>query len=78
MNGGDAVVETLIEHGVDTAFTVSGESFLPVLEALRRHRNTVRLVTTRHEGGAAVHERIDGAVGACTVVEPVVMCDDDV
>ena len=53
MNGGDAVVETLIEHGVDTAFTVSGESFLPVLEALRRHRNTVRLVTTRHEGGAA-------------------------
>ena len=53
MNGGDAVVETLIEHGVDTAFTVSGESFLPVLEAMRRHRNTMRLVTTRHEGGAA-------------------------
>lgn len=53
MNGGDAVVETLIAHGVDTAFTVSGESFLPVLEAMRRHRNAIRLVTTRHEGGAA-------------------------
>lgn len=53
MNGGDAVVETLIALGVDTSFTVSGESFLPVLEAMRRNRNAMRLVTTRHEGGAA-------------------------
>lgn len=53
MNGGDAVVETLIAQGVDTVFTVSGESFLPVLEAMRRQRNAIRLVTTRHEGGAA-------------------------
>ena len=28
MKGGEAVVETLITHGVDTAFTVPGESFL--------------------------------------------------
>ena len=26
MKGGEAVVETLITHGVDTAFTVPGES----------------------------------------------------
>ncbi len=53
VTGGDILVDTLIAHGVDTAFTVSGESFLAVLEALRRKRNQVRLITTRHEGGGA-------------------------
>jgi len=52
MNGGDALVETLVAHGVDQAFTVPGESFLAVLEALRRNRNQIRLVNTRHEAGA--------------------------
>ena len=53
MNGGESLVETLIEHGVDTAFTVWGESFLTVLEALRQRQNRIRLVTSRQEGGAA-------------------------
>ena len=53
VTGGDVLVDTLIAHGVDTAFTVSGESFLAVLEALRRTRNQIRLVTTRHEGGGS-------------------------
>jgi len=51
MNGGDILVETLVRNGVDTAFTVPGESFLSVLEALRRQRNRIRLITSRHEGG---------------------------
>lgn len=53
VTGGDVLVDTLISHGVDTAFTVSGESFLAVLEALRRKRNQISLITTRHEGGGA-------------------------
>ena len=53
MNGGDALVDALLEHGVDTGFTVPGESFLHALEALRRARNAFRLVSTRHESGAA-------------------------
>ena len=53
VTGGDVLVDTLIAHGVDTAFTVSGESFLAVLEALRRKRNQISLITTRHEGGGA-------------------------
>ena len=32
MKGGEAVIETLLAHGVDTAFTVPGESFLYSLE----------------------------------------------
>ena len=51
--GGDVVVETLVGLGVDTGFTVPGESFLTVVEALRRDQNAFRLVSTRHEGGAA-------------------------
>jgi acetolactate synthase-1/2/3 large subunit len=53
VTGGDVLVDTLIAHGVDTAFTVSGESFLAVLEALRRKRNQISLITTRHEGGGS-------------------------
>ena len=52
MNGGEALVETLAAHGVDTVFCVPGESYLAVLEALRRRSNTMRLVTNRHESGA--------------------------
>ena len=51
--GGDALVETLCAHGVDTAFTVSGESFRYVLDARRRRPDRIRLLATRHEGGAA-------------------------
>ena len=53
MNGGDALVDTLLAFGVDTGFTVPGESFLNVLEALRVKRDSFRLVSTRHESGGA-------------------------
>ena len=52
MNGGDALVSTLVAHGVETAFCVPGESYLAVLEALRQNENRIRLVVTRHESGA--------------------------
>lgn len=53
MNGGEALVATLISHGLDTGFCVPGESYLAVLEALRRERGRFRLITNRHESGAA-------------------------
>jgi len=52
MNGGEALVATLLEHGVDTGFCVPGESYLTVLEALRQARDRIRLVLNRHESGA--------------------------
>ncbi len=51
-NGGRLVVDTLIEEGVDTVFTVPGESFLPVLDALYDPGQQIRVVSTRHEEGA--------------------------
>ena len=50
---GDAVAEALLAAGVDTGFTVPGESFLAVLDAFRRRQDRFRMVSTRHEGGAA-------------------------
>ncbi|MGH2466351.1 MAG: thiamine pyrophosphate-binding protein, partial [Candidatus Limnocylindrales bacterium] len=49
--GGQAVVDALVATGIRFAFTVPGESFLPVLDAL--HDAPIRTVATRHEGGAA-------------------------
>lgn len=51
MNGGDALVETLLAWGVDAAFSVPGESYLPILRAAQRSANRIRLMTPRHESG---------------------------
>ena len=69
MDGGEALAETLAAWSVDTAFAVPGESYLPVLAALQRRANAIRLVTPRHESGVtfacAAYGRIAGkpAVG---------------
>lgn len=50
-SGGHAVVSALLAAGVDHAFCVPGESFLGVLDAL--YDSPIRVIATRHEGGAA-------------------------
>jgi acetolactate synthase-1/2/3 large subunit len=62
MEAGAALVGALIDAGVDTAFTVPGESFLAVLEALRKNRNRVRLVSVRQEGGGTLAANAYGAI----------------
>ena len=52
LSGGQLVVAALRAHGVDMAFSVAGESYLEVLDALF-DAPEIRLVTCRHEGGAA-------------------------
>ncbi len=52
MTGARAVVEQLKREGVRHAFTVPGESFLSVLDALY-DEPALSLVATRHESGAA-------------------------
>src|ERR671914_342720 len=46
------LVDCLVEQGCDRVFTVPGESFLPVLDALRDCA-AIQTVTCRQEGGAA-------------------------
>src|SRR5258705_2336996 len=51
-SGGQLVVAALRAHGVEMAFSVAGESYLEVLDALF-DAPEIRLVTCRQEGGAA-------------------------
>src|ERR1700704_4207333 len=52
LSGGQLVVAALRAHCVDMAFSVAGESYLEVLDALFDAPG-IRLVTCRQEGGAA-------------------------
>ena len=52
-SGGKILVDQLKIHGANLAFCVPGESYLPVLDALYEHRDSIRLITCRHESGAA-------------------------
>jgi acetolactate synthase-1/2/3 large subunit len=64
------LVDCLVEQGCDRVFTVPGESFLPVLDALRDCA-PIQTVTCRQEGGAAFMACADGAMtgrpGVCFV-----------
>lgn len=64
------LVDQLRRHGVDTVFTVAGESFLPVLDALLDDP-AIRTVACRHESGAAImaeaDSRLRGDLGVALV-----------
>lgn len=49
----ELIADSLIAHGVDRAFGVPGESFLPLLDALH-DRHQLDLITCRHEGSACL------------------------
>lgn len=51
--GGHILADALAIHGVDTVFGVPGESYLDVLDGLYPHRERIRFVICRQEGGAA-------------------------
>jgi len=63
----ELIAATLRGAGVRIAFTVPGESFLPVLDALEAAG--VRIVATRHEGAAAfaaeAYGQLTGRPAAC-------------
>ena len=52
LNGGQILANSLVRQGVDIAFGVPGESFLPLLNGLVDHPQ-FRFITCRQEGGAA-------------------------
>ena len=68
LTGGEAVVQSLVEHGVDTVFGIPGAHNLSVYEALRAD-GRIRHILCRHEQGAAFmadgYARASGKVGVC-------------
>ena len=69
--GGQLVVDELLLHDVDTLFCVPGESYLPVLDALYDVTDRMRLISCRHESGAAMmaaaQAQLTGRPGVCFV-----------
>ena len=56
----DVIVARLIAHGVRRVFSVAGESFLDVLDALYDTRSELQVVTCRHEAAAANMAEVSG------------------
>lgn len=69
--GGRIVVDALQAHGCERIFTVPGESFLGLLDALYDVRETIDVITCRHEGGAGfmaeASAKLTGRPGVCVV-----------
>ena len=67
--GGKLLVDQLVVHGTEIAFCVPGESYLEVLDGL--YDAPLRLITCRHEGGAAnmaeAYGKLTGRPGVCIV-----------
>ncbi|MBT4041877.1 MAG: hypothetical protein HOF11_00080, partial [Rhodospirillaceae bacterium] len=61
---------SLEAHGVDTAYCVPGESYLPLTDALLDFPK-IKLVVCRHEGGAGfmavAHARLRNEPGVCII-----------
>ena len=69
LNGSEIVVEMLIREGVPYAIGIPGHGNLPLIDALRRRQDKIKVVMPRHEQ-AAVHmaegyARVTGKVGVC-------------
>jgi len=67
-----AIVDSLIEHGVDTIFGIPGVHTYKLFDALYERRREIRFIGTRHEQGAAYmaygYAKSTGKVGVYTCV----------
>ena len=68
---GHLLVECLLAQGVTHVFGVPGESYLAALDGFHRHRDAIRFIINRQEGGAAymaeAHGKLTGRPGVCFV-----------
>lgn len=68
----EAIVKSLIAHNVDTVFGLPGAQTYALVDALRRHKDKIRFVSSRHEQGCAYmafgYAKSTGKVGVYTVV----------
>jgi pyruvate dehydrogenase (quinone) len=68
-NTSDIIVETLAQWGVSHVFGVVGDGINPIIEALRKRRDRIVFVPTRHEEAAAFmasgFAKHTGRLGVC-------------
>lgn len=72
MTGGEAIVRSVLRHGVDTIFGLPGVQTYPIFDALQRHSNQIRTIGVRHEQTAAYmamgYAKATGKPGVFSVV----------
>src|SRR5574340_1845617 len=72
MTGGDAIVQSLLRHGVDTIFAIPGVQTYGLFDALHRAGDRIRLVGPRHEQATGYmafgYARSTGKAGVFSVV----------
>jgi acetolactate synthase I/II/III large subunit len=49
MTGGEAIVDSLLRHGIDTVFGLPGVQIYGLFDAFARNANRLRLINARHE-----------------------------
>ena len=49
MTGGEAIVDSLLRHGIDTVFGLPGVQMYGLFDALARNANRIRVINARHE-----------------------------
>ena len=69
--GGQVLVKALELNGINTVFCVPGESYLGALDAFYDVRDSIRVITCRHESGASyaaeAHGKLTGEPGIAFV-----------
>ena len=69
VGGADIVVQSLVNHGVDTIFAYPGGASIPLHQAFTRFRDKLRVILPRHEQGggfaAQGYARSTGKIGVC-------------
>lgn len=69
ISGAQAVMESLVNEGVDVIFGYPGGAIMPVYDALYDYRHKIRHILMRHEQGAAHaaegYARATGKIGVC-------------
>ena len=49
MTGGDAIVDSLLQHGIDTVFGLPGVQMYGLFDAFARNSNRMKVINARHE-----------------------------
>ncbi len=72
MTGGDAIVDSLLRHGIDTIFGLPGVQMYGLFDAFARNANQLRVINARHEQTTAYmalgYAQSTGKPSAFTVV----------
>jgi acetolactate synthase-1/2/3 large subunit len=72
LNSAQAIVASLLDHGVDCVFGIPGAHTYTLIDAIYERRDRIRFIVTRHEQGAAYmaygYAKSTGGVGVYTCV----------